>query len=135
MARQRDVDWSDWKGHVEQPVHPLSQPLNKNAKTGFDSINMGFNELAQSILRDRPPQPTDEQMFGHLVVTEEMEKAFKKKWENVFNKHFNGFKQPVDHLNKCKIEAKWEYGKSFNSLLKEQLSSKEIAERNLNTEE
>ena len=28
-----------------------------------------------------PAQPTDEQLFGHLVVTEEMEKANEKQWQ------------------------------------------------------
>lgn len=28
-----------------------------------------------------PPQPTDEQMFGHLVVTEEVAKAAEQKWQ------------------------------------------------------
>lgn len=28
-----------------------------------------------------PPQPTDQQMFGHLAVTEEMEKANNEKWQ------------------------------------------------------
>jgi len=41
------------------------------------SLMQGKNMLGSQ----PPPQPTDEQMFGHLVVTEEMAKAKEKEWQ------------------------------------------------------
>lgn len=42
-----------------------------------------------------PPQPTDEEMFGHLVVTEEMEKANNQKWSNTMNSFFAEATKPL----------------------------------------
>lgn len=126
MSRKRDVDWSNWKGHVDVPEHPLSRPLGK-AKTGAEAVSEALSTGHLPVIQDAPKQPTDEQMFGSGVVTEEMVKAAEENYKSVFKKHFEGFKAPVDHLNKSKIdERKWAPGKSFNSLLTPQ----EIAERN-----
>jgi hypothetical protein len=130
MARKQDIDWSDWKGSVQLTQHPLSAPINTNLKKGADVVNNFLSTCAQSILRDIPKQPTNERMFGHLVKTEAEIKAINKKWENSIHNHKELYK-PIDHLNKSKIEATWGEGKSFNSLLKEQLSKEELAQRNM----
>lgn len=135
MARQRDIDWSNWKGHVERIEHPLSKPLDPKLKKGADVVHEALSTGNLPVLLDAPPQPTNEQLFGGGVVTEEMVKVADEKWNNVFNKHFSGFKQSIDHLNKAKVDIQWGYGKSFNSLLKEKLSDKEIAERNMTISE
>ncbi len=127
MARKMDVDWSDWKGHVEQPVHPLSRPLSKGIKTGADSAKEALTTGNLPVIADAPPQPTNEQLFGHLVVTEEMAKKAEHKWNNRFNEHFAALNQPIDHLNKSKLDdKKWGLGKSFNSML----TKEELAKRN-----
>jgi hypothetical protein len=79
VTRKKDVDWSDWKGHVEQPQHPFSKPLNPNLKKGAD---VAAQALATGQLPDMfgppPPQPTNDQMFGHLVPSEEQVKKAEK---------------------------------------------------------
>lgn len=43
-----------------------------------------------------PAQPTDEELFGHLVVTEEMEKAAQAQWEgNAFNSFLHEATKPI----------------------------------------
>ena len=121
MARKMDVDWSDWDGKCKMPpAHPLSKPLSKSVKNGADAINSTFADMAASIIRDAPKQPTDEQMFGHLVVSESMAKAAEEKWNSTFDTL--SFKGPVDHLNKSPIDGEWGVGKSFNQLLKGKLT-------------
>jgi hypothetical protein len=130
MTRQRDIDWSDWKGSVQPTEHPLSAPVNPIFKKGADVVNEFLKTCTKSILQDIPKQPTNEQMFGHLVKTEAEVKAINKKWENNINNYRELYK-PIDHLNKSKITDEWGQGKSFNSLLKEQLSKEELTQRNM----
>ena len=68
---------------------------NKPPQTGEDvsanqlmNLMQNKNMLGEKIhpaIKDMfaapPPQPTDQQMFGHLAVTEEMEKANNEKWQ------------------------------------------------------
>lgn len=42
-----------------------------------------------------PPQPTDEEMFGGGVVTEEMAKAAEHKWGNTFNNWLSEAQKPI----------------------------------------
>jgi hypothetical protein len=42
-----------------------------------------------------PPQPTDEEMFGSGVVTEEMAKAAQHKWNNTFNNWMVEASKPI----------------------------------------
>jgi hypothetical protein len=41
--------------------------------------------VVQTMMAPPPPQPTDEQMFGHLVVNEEMAKKAENQWNNCIN--------------------------------------------------
>lgn len=129
MARQRDVDWSDWKGYAEQPEHRLSRPLDPSLKKGADVVReaLSTGHLPETFGKPKP-QPTNKELFGHLEVTEEMAKKAEEKWLNTFKTL--AFRGKVDHLNKPNVDVKWGYGKSYNQLLKEQISEKEMAERN-----
>lgn len=130
MTRQRDIDWSDWNGQVKQNEHPLSKSVNTNLKKGADVVKEFLTTCASSILQDIPKQPTNQEMFGHLVKTEAEIKAIEKKWQNSICNYQELYK-PIDHLNKSKITDEWGQGKSFNSLLKEQLSKEELTQRNM----
>lgn len=126
MSRKQDVDWSDWKGHVEKQVSPLSRDLPSNLKKGsdlFKSINFGN----LPVIQDAPRQPTNEEMFGHLVVSAEEITKKEENWKNRMQKTANALYQPIDHLNKSAVSDKsWGTGKSFNSMLSEE----ELKERN-----
>jgi len=43
-----------------------------------------------------PPQPTDTEMFGHLVVSEDMAKSAEKKWSNTFNNWLSEAQKPIN---------------------------------------
>lgn len=129
MTRKMDVDWSDWSGKVEQKSHQLSKPVPTSTK-GADVVS-GFSELVKSIISDaQKTQPTKEQFEAAVAARMPSEKEVKEaeyRWENRFNIHLNGLNKPIDHLNKnAKVNKKWEYGKSFNSLLEEE----ELIKRN-----
>lgn len=102
------------------------KPLAKGADVAKEALATGV----LPVLQDAGKQPTDEQMFGHLVKTEEQVKAENAHWENGAKRSMVEASKPIDQLNKSTVKATWSYGKSFNSLLKDELSEKEIAERN-----
>lgn len=120
-----DVDWSDWTGTVKQKEHSLSAPLNPALKKGAD---VAADALSGNlpVMQDCKKQPTNEELFGHLVVSKEQLKKAEDDWVNTFKRHFNGIGLKIDHLNKNVVDKKWEQGKSFNSLL----SKEEVEARN-----
>lgn len=106
---------------------------NKDATSGLkgaDVAKLAALQVATNTLPVIGPkvmlQPTNEQLFGACVVTEEMAKTADDKWNNTFSTHFNQLNTKIDHLNKSQVEGSWGIGKSFNSLL----SKKELNERN-----
>lgn len=86
-------------------------------------------EISKAILsgaKEKGAQPTDEQMFGHLVPTEEQVKKAKEEWENRINKSLTmpNIGAPLD-------DEEWGTGKSFNSTL----SRAEILKRNMHLDD
>lgn len=59
-----------------------------------------------------PPQPTDEQMFGHLIVSEEMAKKADDKWGNTFNNWLTEASKPISQRFESE-EAELAYWKSL----------------------
>lgn len=96
--------------------------VDPNSKEG-EAI---FSEFAKSIVRDTPKQPTDEEMFGHLVVSEEQIEKAEEDWNNTLNKHFDGQKTPVEDQDSAE-NRNWGNGKSFNESLEEE----ELQKRNI----
>lgn len=78
---------SAWGQHL--PFPSAEEEIMKLAKA--DKTAQGEDVLANqlaNLMQDKamlgappPSQPTDEQLFGHLVVTEEMAKANEQKWQ------------------------------------------------------
>lgn len=93
-----------------------------------DSMDLGG--LVKSIIdgtkANNVRQPTNEELFGGLVVSKEQMDAKEKNWHNGFH-NANELYKPIDHLNKSKkdIGSDWGNGKSFNSYL----SDEELKER------
>jgi hypothetical protein len=105
MAKVGELDWTDlMKGKVGQPEDPLSKPVQvgPRLKKGEVPRRPSDKEIRDAILAGAPMQPTDEQLFGSLVKTQEEIDAAHKEWENTFNRHFDGLKKPVEkqELNK-----------------------------------
>lgn len=97
---------------------------------GADLVKMMAQQIATGslpIAGPKPaPQPTNEQMFGHLVKSEEEIQATEDKWNSGNAAVMRELSKPVDHLVKSQIEGSWGNGKSFNSML----SKEELAKRN-----
>jgi len=75
-------------------------------------------------------QPTDQELFGHLVTSTTSLAKQDEEWKN----RFKGlsFNEKIDHLNKSKVDdIQWGNGRSFNSIIKDELSDEEMALRNL----
>lgn len=77
------------KGWAEHNSIPSAEEeiLNLAKNVRVDGETEAANRLSQLMAGkgllgvQPPPQPTDEQMFGHLAVTEEMAKAAEQKWQ------------------------------------------------------
>jgi hypothetical protein len=127
MARAGDLDWSNLtKGKVGEPEAAESRPLSKNSHKGGEKVTKedlltDANKIITGFLSKGIAQATDEQLFGHLVVSEEQIKKSEEDWTNTFNNFFNQVNKNVDN-----IDHEWGDGKSFNSKLSEQ----ELAARN-----
>jgi len=102
------------------------KPLAKGADVVREALTTG----QLPVMGDTASQPTDAQMFGHLVVSPEALKKAEERYQGGNKDVAAELSKPVDKLNKSTVQADWSYSKSFNSLLKEQLSEKEMAERN-----
>jgi fructose-1,6-bisphosphatase len=51
-----------------------------------------------------PPQPTNEQMFGHLAVSEQAAKEAQSGFDNKFNNFFSEVQKPIGELKKFASE-------------------------------
>lgn len=108
------------------------ETLNPNS----EEAKKFFENLAKAILAGAPKQPTNEEMFGHLVPTEEQVQAAKEKWENQISGFYSQESMKnIDSLNKSddRLDFEMEKGKSFNDYLKERLSEEELKQRNLSS--
>lgn len=114
----------------EEEKAAMKAKYEKPLKKGVDVVEEALSTGNLPVMTQATQQPTNEQMFGHLVKTEEQVKAEDAHWKDGTKRSMVEASKPIDHLNKSTVKATWSYGKSFNSLLKDELSEKEIAERN-----
>lgn len=130
MPKAGELDWSDFmKGDVGEPEDVRSKPveargpLNKMEKPPMPSDQ----EIRKAILSGAPRQPTDEEMFGHLVVTEEQVQKAQKEWDNKLNDWYAAVNKPVD-----KQDNPWEFGRGS---IMDELSEEEKIAWNMNVDE
>ncbi len=122
---KKNAETSAWANHNEFPNADVE--VEKLGKTNpvQKSEDMMANQLAnlmqgKAMLGQNmpfaatpPPQPTDEELFGHLVVTEEMEKAAEAKWKgNAFNRFLQEATKPISSRFSSPEEEE-EYWKSI----------------------
>ena len=124
MPKAGDLNWEHLykTGQVEQQEHPLSKPIS--SKKGSDIVS-DLSCLIKSIKEDSPKQPTDEQLFGHLVVTEEELEKRQKKWENTILNWFKEVNEPIEKINKNDWQPS---GESFLKSLSEEELKKYLQE-------
>jgi hypothetical protein len=146
MAKAGELDWSeelnktDNYAHTPTALWAASQygggkhgvdPLNKaepRLKKGEEPYRPSDEEIRAAIMHNAPKQPTDMEMFGHLLVTEEQIQKKKQDWENSLQKNIDDLNAPINPGNE---DADWGSGKSFNSTLTEE----ERLKRNMFTKE
>lgn len=135
MAKEKVwCDWGDlYKGKVGQPEDPKSKPLDyigSTLKKGERPRTPSNEEIAKAILYGAPKQPTDEEMFGALVVSQEQVDKAKADFDNKIVDFYKEVTKPLTgetHVD----DKEWGSGKSFNSML----SKSEIAKRNMHLDE
>lgn len=105
-------------------------PLNKaepRLKEGEEPYRPTNEEIAKAVMYNAPKQPTDEEMFGHLVVSEEQLEKSKADWENKLQGFYDAATTPINESNE---DVDWGSGQSFNSTL----SDEERLKRNMHIE-
>lgn len=114
-----------WVNSPECGIAPKGDAKPRLAK-GEIPRRPSNEEIAKAILPKKSSQPTDQEMFGHLVVTEEQAKKAEIEWETKLQKSLTmpSIGTPLD-------EEEWGNCKSFNSTL----SPEELAQRNMYTGE
>lgn len=129
MSRERDVDWGDWTGAVQKPVAPQSRPVQKNCQQGGEKVTQeALRKEAMAIVKDAHSknspyrQPTDQELFGHLVQSQETIDIKNKTWNEILGKSLNDSRCPIDDIIKAKLPAhikdqEWVSGTSFNDML------------------
>lgn len=104
------------------PANTVKQPFKKGADVSAEALK-GIVPTS----KEAPKQPSNEDLFGHLVVTEEMAKKAEEDWEDAIARNYREVVKPVDKLNKSAVDDRvWEPGKSFNSML----TAEEVRQRN-----
>lgn len=99
MSKKEWCDWSDlYAGKVGEPEHPLSKPVTAGPvlRKGEIPRRPTDAEVRNAILKGAPRQPTDQELFGGGVVTEEMAKARQEEWNSQFTKFFRTQHEPVE---------------------------------------
>ena len=144
MAKAGELDWSELEKSDKEYKHTPTalwaanesggkeggiDPLNKAKKINEDGepYRPTNEEISAAIMHGASGQPTDEQLFGHLVVTEEMAKKAKEEWEGSMNKSLTHPKIITEEEE----ETDWGSGQSFNSTL----TDEERYKRNMHTGE
>ena len=100
LAEQMKLKKS-WGQHLPFPSAEeeiLNYASQANAQRGEDVMaNQLANLMNNRAMLGQPPpsQPTDEEMFGGGVVTEEMAKAAEHKWGNTFNNWMAEATKPI----------------------------------------
>jgi hypothetical protein len=56
---------------------------------------LGGHPMVRAMMQEPPPQPTNEQLFGHLVPSEEMVKSAEDNWQNGLNNFFAEASKPI----------------------------------------
>ena len=111
MPKAGELDWSDlFKTGTVQKEDELSKSLGESqGKKGEDATALQLAELLQkkNLLQPLPDglrQPTDEELFGGLVVSEEEMEKREKDWQNKINDFYKAVQKPVEdqgsHANK-----------------------------------
>jgi len=138
MADKKWPDWSEFleKGHVEQDPIEKAAIESKNLPDGDVSQNGGEEVTKEELIKEamdivkqgQVTQATDEELFGHLVVTEEQLKKMEEDYQNKIDNFYKAAQTPVGDGDQVE-EEEWANGKSFNEQM--ELTEEEKQARNM----
>ena len=115
MAKPGELDWGDlMKGKVGSE-HPYSKPLKKWTK-GEKPTEEELQKEKATLSTPLPHgfrQATDQELFGHLVVSEEELKKREESWKNGIVDFYKNAKQPIKQEDDPRFKDAWTSGKSF----------------------
>jgi len=140
MAKPGELDWSELlqksDDYTHEPTALWAADQYGGGKHGVDPLNKAKpvnapgeipkepsnEEISEYILKGTQApgvrQATDEELFGHLVVTEEQFKKAEEDWNNTLNNFYKAAQAPV--VPEDKQDSEWGDGSSFNSALTEE---------------
>ena len=93
------IDWSSFMaGERGEPEDPRSKPVTPGPvlKKGEIPRRPSDAEVREYIMKGAPKQPTDEQLFGHLVPSEQQVQAAEDQWNTQFTRFFKTKHEPVE---------------------------------------
>lgn len=131
--RQMEVDWSDWSGSSAAPEAAQSAPVERDCHKGGEHITKeDLRKDGEKIIAGARTgsgrQPTNDELFGHLVKPADDLEKMEKDWDNFFNDSMEEARKPVDEIVKSQLpqqlEEAWESGKSFNDIIGEEEARK-----------
>jgi hypothetical protein len=88
------------KSWTEQKPFPSANQVEKEPTKTAEEVMP--QQLANLLLNKSflgptpPPQPSDQQLFGHLAVSQEKADAAKTAWDNTFNSFYTDVNKPVE---------------------------------------
>ena len=139
MAKAGELNWDELKKSDDYKHKPTALWVNDSSvgvapkgeakpllTKGEKPVMPSNEQIAKAILSGAPKQPTDEEMFGSLVVSQEQVDQAKDDFDNKILNFFKEAAKPLTGETAVTEEA-WGNGKSFNSLL----SKSEQAQRNM----
>lgn len=97
MGLKKNTAWGQHLPHPNAEVE-LAKMRQHNQISPEDLLAQQlYNVMSGKAMlgQQPPPQPTDEQMFGQYVVTEEMAKKADDKWGNTFNNWLVEAQRPI----------------------------------------
>jgi hypothetical protein len=104
-------------------------PERRSIDTSSEEAEQYFAQLAKSALigskQSGLRQATDEELFDHLVVSEEQVQKAEQDWNNQINDFYTEATKPLEKQD-SKENLDWGNGRSFN----DSLTPEELAKRN-----
>lgn len=146
MAKAGELDWSELKKSDEEYDHTPTalwaadmygggkegvDPLNKSEKRlkeGEVPYRPTDEEIRAAVMRNAQRQPTDEEMFGHLVPTEEQVQKAEDDWDTTFTGWYEAAQE--DAFDEGDTAAEW----NGREPLTKGMSEEELAKWRMHTD-
>lgn len=110
---RKAIEEEDSLSPVQRAAAMVAQKFVNSAKKPQDEESTQAQNLANLLkargilgTRPSPRQPTDEELFGHLVTPEEDQEKLEKSWGNILNDWMIAAQQPLNARFKSEEEER-----------------------------